>query len=320
MKVTVLSLASEHADTYVRLLHAMPDVELLIADPDGPPDDQARARGVAGQLGVPYAGDWDEVLEWRSNAVVVTSEVGRRRDAVERMAEAEAFVLCEQPLAVKSSDVKAMVDTCDMAGVRLTLASPACYGEAFAAVRRGIADGVVGTLTTIHGSYHTPPAAGVNGGALAANAPYLLDLVDVMLDGEPATRVYAQANGVLGAAAGPESAAVLTVSYRSGVVASFTCGWSRSAAGGPALSLIGDKASLEYDAAPRLLGGFDAVTGGERREPGGEDPYPSMLRDFLGTIETGAGNGPDGEAGLRTQRIVEAAYESMHTGQPVDLN
>ncbi|MFF5173700.1 Gfo/Idh/MocA family protein [Micromonospora sp. NPDC000089] len=319
MRVAVLSFASERADTYARLLHDMPDVELLIADPDGSPDDQARGRGVAGELGVSFATDWDEVLEWRPSAVVVTSEVGRRRELVERLAEAEAFVLCEQPLALKVPDVKAMVDTCDMGGVRLTLASPACYSEAFAAVRRGIADGVVGTLTTIHGSYNTPPAADVDGGALAANAPYLLDLVDMVLDGEPATQVYAQVNSVLSDRTGPESAAVLTVSYRSGVVASFDCSWSRSPARGPAITFIGDKASVEYDLAPRLLGGFDAATGGERREPGGEDPYPLMLGDFLGTIETGEGIGPDGQAALRTQRIIQAAYESVHTGQPVDI-
>ncbi|MFI9639149.1 Gfo/Idh/MocA family protein [Micromonospora sp. NPDC051925] len=319
MKVAVLSFAHERADAYARLLHDMPDVELLLADPDGAPDDQVRGRTVARQLGVPYASDWNEVLEWLPNAVVVTSEVGRRRELVERMAEAEAFVLCEQPLALSESDVKEMVDVCDMAGVRLTLASPACYSEAFAAVRRGIADGVVGTLTTIHGTYHTPPVAGAAGGALAANAPYLLDLVDMVLDGEPAERVYAQANDVLGGGQGPESAVVVTVSYRSGTVASLDCSWSPSAAGGPALTFIGDKASVEYDAVPQLLGGFDAATGGDRREPGGEDLYPLMLREFLDTFETGKGTGPDGQVGLRTQRIIQAAYESVRTGQPVDI-
>ncbi|SCL21789.1 Predicted dehydrogenase [Micromonospora nigra] len=319
MRVAILSLASGHAETYARLLRDLPDVELLIADPDGSPDDQARHRAVAGELGVPLATNWDELLEWRPIAVVVASEVGRRRELVERMAEAEAFVLCEQPLAVKALDVKAMVDTCDMSGVRLTLVSPACYSEAFAAVRRGITDGVIGTLTTIHGSYNTQPAADVDGGALGANAPYLLDLVDMVLDGEPATQVYAQVNNVLSDRSGPEGAAVLTVTYRSGVVASFDCSWSRSPAGGPAVTFVGDKASVEYDAAPRLLDGYDAATGGARWEAGGEDPNPAMLADFLGTIETGEGVGPDGQTAVRTQRIIQAAYESVHTGQPVDV-
>lgn len=317
MRVAVLSPAHERASAYARLLHEMPDVELLIADPVGSPDGHVFGQHLAAQLGVPHANDWNEVLEWLPNAVVIASEVGRHRELVERMAEAETFVLCAQPLAATEHDVKAMVDACDMAGVRLTVESPACHSEAFAAVRRGIADGVVGRLTTIHGSYHAPPA-GADGAGLAGNAAYLLDLVDMVLDGDPATRVYAQANNVLSGRAGAESAAVLTVSYRGGTVASLDCAWSRSARG-PALTFVGDRASVEYDATPRLLDGFDAAAGSDRWEPGGEDLHPLMLRDFLGTIETGAGVGPDGQAGLRTQRIIEAAHTSMRTGQPVDI-
>jgi predicted dehydrogenase len=319
MKVVVLSLAHERAKTYTRLLRGMPGVELLIADPDGPPDAQARGRSVAERLGVPYADDWDEVLEWLPNAVVVTSEVDRRRELVERLAEAEAFVLCEQPLARKEVDVKAMVDACDMGGVRLTLASPACYSAAFATVRNGIADGVVGTLTTIHGSYNTQPATGADGGALGTNAPFLLDLVDAVLDGEPAEQVYAQTNSVLSGRPGVESAAVVTVRYRSGVVASIDCSWSLAAADGPTMTFVGDKASVEYNASPRLLGGFDVATASERREPGGDDLYSAMLKDFIGTVETRDGIGPDGPAALRTHRIIQAAYESAQTGQPVDV-
>ncbi len=317
MKVAILSFAHERAETYARLLRDTPGVELVAADPDGSPEDQARDRAVAERLGVSYVDDWDELFSPRPLAVVITSDVDRRLELVEQVAEAEAQVLCEYPLATKEADLKAMVDACAMGGVRLTLASPACYSEAFAAVRKGIADGVVGTLTTIRGSYTTRPGTG--GGALSANAPYLLDLVDAVLDGETAQQVYAQTNTVLSGQPDVESAAVITVRYRSGKVASFDCSWSLEAAGGPVVTFVGDKASVEYNAAPQLLGGFDAATGGERRELGGDDLYSLILKDFLGTIETGEGVGPDGEAGLRTQRIIQAAYESAQTGQPVDL-
>jgi predicted dehydrogenase len=307
MKVAVLSFAHERAETYARLLRDMPGVELLTADPDDP----ARGRAVAERLDVSYVDTWDAAFEWCPQAVVVTSEVDRRRELVERAAEAEAHVLCEQPLATKEVDAKAMVDACDIGGVRLTLASPACHGAAFATVRRGIADGVVGTLTTIHGSYH----ARGDGGALGANAAHLLDLVDAVLDGEPATQVYAQANGVLSGQPSVESAALVSVRYPSGAVASIDCSWGHTAAG-PVVTFIGDRASVEYDARPRLLAGFD-VEGYERSEPGGADLYAAMLKDFVDSYESGEGNGPDGEAGLRAVRIVQAAYESAQTGQPV---
>jgi predicted dehydrogenase len=321
MKVAVLSFAHERAESYVRLLRDMPGVDLVTADPDGPQDDPARGSAMAERLGVSYVDSWDEVFASGPEAVVVTSEVDRRRELVERAAEAEAYVLCEHPLATKEADAKAMVDACDIGGVRLTLASSACFSAAFAAVRQGIADGVVGTLTTIHGSHHSTPAArgDVDGGALAANAPLLLDLVDAVLDGEPAAQVYAQANHVLSGQPGVESAALVTVRYPSGTVAAIDCGWSLSPTGGPAVTFVGDRASVAYDACPRLLGGFDAATGNTRWEPGGADLYSIMLTDFLSTFDNGRGTGPDGAAGLRTLRVVQAAYESVHTGQPVDI-
>ena len=183
MRIAALSFAHARAETYVRLLRDMPGVDLVTADPGAPPDDPARGRAAADRLGVSYVDSWDDVFESRPAAVVVTSEVGRRRELVERAAGVAASVLCEQPPATTEADLQAMVDACAAGGVRLTLASPACFSPAFAAVRRGIADGVVGTLTTIHGSYHTGPATRSDAGVLAANAPFLLDLVDTVLDG-----------------------------------------------------------------------------------------------------------------------------------------
>ena len=219
-------------------------------------------------------------------------------EPVRRAAEAGARVLCEYPTAAKEADLKAMVDA---GGDRLTFMSPACHGEAFAVVRKGIADGGIGEPTTVLGSVTTTAD-----GVLGAAAPYLLDLADAVLGGEPARQVYAQTNIVLSGRSG-ESAALLTVRYRSGKVASFDCRRSPSATGRPTVTFIGDKGSVQYDAGPRLLDG-------ERPELGGEDLDALMLKDFLGD-----GAGPDGQAALRTFRIIQAAYESAHTGQPVDL-
>jgi predicted dehydrogenase len=318
MRVAVLSFAHERAQVYTRLLRDMPGVDLVTADPDGAPDDPARGLAMAQRLGVSYADSWDEAFAFRPEAVVVTSEVDRRRELVERAADAEAYVLCEHPLATKEADAKAMVEACYIGGVLLTLASPACFSEAFAAVRAGIADGVVGTLMTIRGSYNTN-RPDTDSGALGANAAPLLDLVDAVLDGEPAEQVYAQSNCVLSGQPGVESAALVTVRYPSGKVAAIDCGWSVSAAGGPTMTFTGDRASVEYNACPRLLGGFDAATAGERWEPGGGDLYAAMLKDFMAAYESGQGTGPDGEAGLRTLRIIHAAYESVRSGQPVEV-
>lgn len=328
MKVAVLSFAYERAATYARLLSGMPGVELVIADPDGSPGDPARGRAVAGQLDASYAGSWDEVFALRPEAVVVTSEVARRRELVERAARAGAHVLCEQPMAAEEADARAMVRACEEAGVRLTLASPVCFGPAFTAVREGLADGEsIGDLTTIHGAYNRPATGKPeDGGALGANAAVLLDMVDAVLGGEPAEQVYAQVNSVLSAEPGVESAALVSVRYADGTVASLDCSRSlpahESAAGGPTMTFIGERASVEFNARPRLLGVFDAATATERWEAGGADLDSVMLGAFVAAVGQGQGQGgagPDGAAGVRTLRIIRAAYESARTGQPVDL-
>ncbi|WP_067794736.1 Gfo/Idh/MocA family protein [Actinomadura formosensis] len=334
MKVAVLSFAHERAATYARLLRDMPGVEVVIADPDGSPDDPARGQAVARRLGAAYAGGWDEVFAPGLQAVVVTSEIARRRELAERAAQVGAQVLCEPPLAATEADAQAMAGACADAGVRLTAASPVCFSPAFTAVREAIAAGdVIGRLTTIHGACNnpgrarpgSPPATGeaAADGALDANAAFLLDMVDAVLGGEPAEQVYAQSNGVLGAEPGVASAALVTVRYPSGVVAAIDCSWSpsasRPAAGGPTMTFIGERASAEFNSCPRLLGGFDSATAGERWEPGGADLYSVMLNEFIAAVGNGHEVGPDGAAGVRALRVIQAARKSARTSRPVDI-
>lgn len=324
MKVAVVSFAHERAATCVRLLRGMTGVKLLTADPGAPPDDPIRGRGVARELDVPYVDDWDEVFGWRPDAVLITSEVAHRRTLAERAAEIGARVLCEHPLAATEADAEAVVRACAGAVVRLVLASPACFSPTFAGLRRALADGeLVGDLTTIHGTHNNPRRnAGdpSSAGALGANAPALLDMVDAVLGGEPADQVYAQTNDVLSTAAGVESAAVLTVRYSSGTVVSLDC--SQSPPGdrfvdGPTMTFIGDRASVEFNTAPQLLGGYDAESVSQRWETGGTDLCSAMLDGFLGA--SSVEQCPDGAAALRAMRIVRAAYESVRTGQPVGV-
>ncbi|MEU3735402.1 Gfo/Idh/MocA family oxidoreductase [Streptomyces sp. NPDC033538] len=327
MKVAVLSFAHERAATYARLLHDMPDVDLLVADPDGSPDDPARGRATAHRLGATYAADWDALFGLRPDAVVVTSEADLRRGLVERAAKAGAHVLCEFPPAADEVDAEAMVRVCEDAGVRLSIASPVCFGPAFTAVRREIAEGeVLGGLTTIHGAYNRPRPTGAQAarsGALGTNAPPLLDMVDAVLGGVDAEQVYAQSNSVLGAEPGMESAALVTVRYADGTVASVDCSWgspeSGQFAGGPVMTFIGNRASVEFNASPRLLGGFDSGVSGERWETRGDDPYAVMLGEFVAASRRGSGAGPDGAAAVRTLRVIRAARESVRTGRPVEV-
>ncbi|WP_307680219.1 Gfo/Idh/MocA family protein [Streptomyces sp. V4I2] len=288
-------------------------------------------------MGAAYVDTWDEVFALSPDAVVVTSENARHRHLVERAAAAGAHVLCEKPLATTEADARAMIDACARAGVGLMTAYPVRFSPAFVALRRALADGLLGGLISVHGAnngsnparsrpwFADPELAG--GGALADHTVHLADLVDALLDGEQAAEVYAQANSVLddgGPAPDVETAGLVTIRYPGGVVAAVDASWSHPPDhptwGGLAMTCVGEKAIVEFDAFPPLLGGFDSATGRDRWEAGGADLDAAMLDEFLDAARTGRRPSPDGESGLRTLRIVLAAYESLRTGHPVALS
>ncbi|MFF0159913.1 Gfo/Idh/MocA family protein [Streptomyces sp. NPDC005263] len=336
MRVAVLSFAHLHAATYIRLLRDRDGVELITADPDAPPGDPTRGRALAEHLGVDHADSWDEVFASRPDAVVVTSENARHRHLVERAAASGAHVLCEKPLATTEADARAMIDACAHAGVALMTAYPVRFSPAFTALRRALADGSLGGLVSVHGAnngsnparshswFADPELAG--GGALADHTVHIADLVDALLDGEQAAEVYAQANRILddgGPTPAVETAGLVTIRYPSGLVTAVDASWSHPPDhptwGGLAMTCVAEKAIVEFDAFPRLLGGFDSRTGRDRWEAGGADLDAAMLDEFLDAVRTGRRPSPDGESGLRTLRVVLAAYESLRTGGPVAL-
>lgn len=336
MRVAVLSFAHLHAATYIKLLRDRDGIELITADPEATPGDPTRGRSLAEQLGADYADTWDEVFALRPDAVVVTSENARHRHLVERAAASGAHVLCEKPLATTEADALAMIDACARAGVRLMTAYPVRFSPAFTALRGALADGSLGGLISVHGAnngsnparshpwFADPELSG--GGALADHTVHIADLVDALLDGEQAAEVYAQANSVLddgGPTPDVETAGLVTIRYPGGLVAAVDASWSHPPDhptwGGLAMTCVAEKAIVEFDAFPPLLGGFNSVTGHGRWEAGGADLDAAMLDEFLDAVRTGRRPSPDGEAGLRTLRIVLAAYESLRTGQPVAL-
>ncbi|MFJ1967264.1 Gfo/Idh/MocA family protein [Streptomyces sp. NPDC087903] len=335
MRVAILSFAHVHAATYITLLRDRDDVDLITADPDAPPGDPDRGPALARRLGVPYTESWDEVFAQPLDAAVVTSENAHHRQLVERAAAAGAHVLCEKPLATTEADARAIIDACARAGVGLMTAYPVRFGSAFDALRRALHDGSLGRLLSVHGTNNgSNPARSrlwfgdrelAGGGAVMDHTVHIADLMDVLLDGEQAAEVYAQANSVLDADLGldVETAGLVTIRYPGGTVAAVDCSWSHPKDhptwGGLTLTCVGERAIVEFDAFPRLLGGFSTTVGRARWEPGGDDLDAAMLEAFLDAARTGRRPSPDGEEGLRSLRVVLAAYESLRTGQPVAL-
>jgi len=345
LKVAIASFAHTHAASYASLLGAMPDVEVLSADPDGAsaPDAGPRGADFASRLGVPYVDTYDELFAWGPDAVVVTSENALHRELVERAAAAGAHVLCEKPLATEVADGEAMLASCEAAGAILMVAYPVRFSPSYLRLRASVEAGLLGDVFAVMGTNNgkIPFAARqwftdaklAGGGALVDHTVHCADLIDGLTGGASPQRVYAAANHVLHQDKGVEveTGGLVTVNYDNGLLATIDCSWSvpdnGPTWGGVTLQVTGTNGSVEIEPFLPHVAGTDA--GGEVYLPIGNDFDASMLATFLGAVrQSGAAVAgktpavvpqPDGAVGLRTLRIVDAARRSAVSGQAVDL-
>jgi predicted dehydrogenase len=336
IRVGVLSFAHTHAIGYLSALAAMPDVEVRGADPDGVSTGTAigelRGPDLAAALGVGYASSYDELLAWRPDAVVVTSENARHRELVERAAAVGAHVLCEKPLATTWEDGLAMRDAVERAGVLLMMAFPVRFASAFARLRATHDSGALGTVFSARGAnngmlpltrdWFTDPALS-GGGALVDHVVHIADLLDGLTGARPVS-VTAMTNRVLHAGrARAETAGLVTVTYDTGMVAAIDCSWSRPDTspewGGLTLDVAGTGGTVSLDFFGAAVRGLHADDGRPIELRYGADPDVPMLRAFLDAVRSGTQPQPDVGVGLRTLSVVLAAQESVRTGRTVPV-
>ena len=335
LRVGLASFAHVHAAGYAALLRARPDVELLAADPDAAtaPPDERRGQDLADDLGVTLVGSYDELFAAGLDAVVICTENSRHRQLVERAAAEGVHVLCEKPLATTVEDAEAMVRACAEAGVQLMTAYPVRFHPAFGVLRERVRRGDLGSVLAVVGTNNgqAPLAARrwfldrelAGGGSLMDHTVHLADLLDALLETEPAS-VYAQVNQVVhGGEVDVETGGLVVLDYGNGLVATIDCSWSAPASypswGGLTLTVEADRGSVTLDAFAERIEVFDDSVGGLRWASLGVNLDALMLEAFLHGVRSGEPVQPDGGVGLRTLRVVEAAYDSVQRGVPVPL-
>lgn len=139
-------------------------------------------------------------------AIYVATPNHMHRVVVEAAAAAGKAVLCEKPMAAALADAEAMVEAVERSGILYGTAFDQRHHPAHAALRRGIAAGMIGRPTAIRIAYACwldadwsvtgegdnwradPVRAG--GGALMDLAPHGLDLAEYLL-GEPVREIAA---------------------------------------------------------------------------------------------------------------------------------
>ncbi|MDJ0347961.1 Gfo/Idh/MocA family oxidoreductase [Cryobacterium sp. PH29-G1] len=335
LRVALMSFAHVHAAAYASLLQAMPQVELRASDPDSAtsPVGERRGQDLADDLGVAYVDSYAELLAWRPDAVIVTSENARHRPLVEAAAQAGAAVLCEKPLATTLDDAFAMQAACDAAGVTLMTAYPVRFSPAFARLRELVTAGGLGTLLAATGTnngqipvgdraWFTDPALS-GGGAMVDHIVHVADLLDALTGLTPVT-VRAVANRILHGEkpeVRAETGGLVTIGYAGGFIATVDCSWSQPDSaptwGGLTLQVVGTRGIADIDPFAQHVGGVGPA--GAVYLAYGTNTDELLLAEFLHAVRDGRAGQPDGGAGIRSLKIVLAAQESARTGAVVSV-
>ena len=286
---------------------------------------------------VPRTADYAALLSQPElDAVVIATPPATHRQLAETALRAGKHVLVEKPLATNSRDAQDLVELADREGLVLGAGHIFVYHPAVAELRRAVDSGELGELCYAETQRINlgPPASQLD--VIWDLAVHDISILQSILGRSPVEVVTEGRRYVHPSLA---DVAFLTLRYADGFLAVLHVSW-RSALKARRFLLAGTTGSAVFDdtvAEAKLIladAGIDTRIGardtdvkdleygpGEVRAPllSTVAPLTAECEDFLECIRSGTSPLADGRAGLEVVRVLEAAEESLRTGEPVRL-
>jgi len=321
LTVGVMSFAHVHAVGLARLLVDL-GATVLASDPD---PDRGAAR--AADLGIEFVGEHEALLDRGVDGVVIAAENAEHRRLTELAAAAGAYVMSEKPLALSVADGRAMIETCERAGVGLMTAFPMRFSPQVRQVAELVHSGAIGDVVAIAGTnpgtcpggwFVQPELSG--GGAMIDHTVHVGDLMCWLVGAAPAT-VYAQTNQLITPEHGVDTGALVSVRFANGVFGTIDASWSRKPSypswGGVTLEVVGTEGVVAIDAFGSHMTG--STPAGNRHLRFDGDVNRPMVAEFLTAITERREPTPSGRDGHASTAIALAAYRSAASDEVVDV-
>lgn len=286
------------------------------------------AQQYAAESGASVHASLEELLA-AVDVVDVSAPTPAHPEIVRAALDAGKDVLCEKPLALDPAEAQDLLAHAERVGQTLFPAHVVRYFPQYAAAKRAIDTGAVGTLAVLRfertGSlpdrdWYADEA--LSGGIVMDQMIHDIDQA-LWLAG-PVERVYAQQSIAASDSAVRTAHVVLT--HRSGAISHCRGFW------GPAgtefrytFDLSGDGGQLQYDSTkdPGIM--FDAVA--SARDDSGDgflpdvstlrDPYAAEIVEFATSLAGGAPARVEAADGVRAVEVASAALESLRTGRSI---
>ncbi|WP_276256371.1 Gfo/Idh/MocA family protein [Halomontanus rarus] len=322
----ILSAAHVHTDAYAGVLADREDVSFVgVTD-----EDADRGREAAERHGTEYVADADDLLERIDAAVICAANVDHRA-WFERAGAAGVDVLCEKPLAPTVEDARAIVDTWRESEIVAGITMPLRFCEPARRAKESLEAGEVGSIRSISGTnrgqmpggwFVDPEASG--GGAVMDHSVHIVDLV-LHLTGEEVSEVYAEVDTRFHDIA-VDDVNVLSMELADGTPFFLDGSWSKPDSwhtwGDATLEVTGSETTVAIDYTDQSL--FHTVASGP--DAGvhtafyGTDANAELIDDFVDSVREGRDPLVTPADGLKAVAVIEAAYESARTGEPIDVD
>lgn len=324
VKIGIMSFAHMHAFSYAKALSTIPGVELAgIAD-----DDQRWGQQAADMYSTPFYSSYEALLSANIDGVIICSENRRHVELTLAAAAHKKHILCEKPLATNLEDARMMITACEKAGVHLSVAFPCRFHPAARQLKEALDLGKLGDILAVKSTNHGKMPDGwfldknlAGGGAVMDHTVHVVDLIRWFMRME-ITRVYAEASTLLHEVA-VEDTGLLSLEIGNQVMATLDTSWSRPPSfptwGDVTMEIVGTKgvANLDLFAENITVHGSGALT--TSYESFGPDADANLIRDFVGSLESGDKPLISGWDGLKALEVALAAYHSIATEEPVIL-
>jgi xylose dehydrogenase (NAD/NADP) len=286
-----------------------------------------KAKDLADNFGVAHALTYEEFLDGDAadayDALYVATPNALHLPYVKHAAEYGKDVLCEKPMEATVKRAKAMVDTCEDAGVTLMIAYRLQVNPVVRWARYLVREGAIGSPVHVRGamSQHifetiTPdpnqwrldPALS-GGAALIDLGLYPLNLTRFMLDVDPQD-VTAQVQNRADAFEGVDETVAFTVSYDDGTLGSYTA--SQNARRTSHLHVTGTDGAVRFE--PAFFGHTPLTIEVEGVTTTLDAGAASEIREefdyFASHVLCDAPVEPDGRHGLVDLRTIERLYNA----------
>ena len=264
----------------------------------------------------------DMLTDGGVDVAVVCTPTHVRLDVVKPLVEAGVPVFCEKPLAETFDEAKAIAAAADAAGVPVAVDQNfrRCFSSHLA--KEELASGEIGRPL-----HWIQSAAGLrrDQGWRNSRSRYVMAIMTIhwldgyrYLFGEEPTTIYCRGVNSPAVDGGPDTGVSLILEFPSGVVVNLS--ESFSSFGGV------NRASLDCERGAMVLD-YQTLTviDAERNEREIANPFGfnegtvHLLLDLCDTVEQGRAPETSVQDNLNSMRILEAAYRSLESGQPVDV-